>query len=162
MKYKIKTIMLAAFLLYSAFFLIGSTLSPIMAHLHSYEISAKLTSLYMFSCHQQPDRCFWLLGYPIALCCRCLGFYLGVMVSSIVSILNKLSINLKYFIALAIICCADILANCVLTVKNISTGNITRFTIGIIMGLLFVVILQFLSERMYEKLCSKKSQQHLY
>jgi uncharacterized membrane protein len=28
-------------------------------------------------CHQRPDRCFYLGGFPLAVCGRCLGVYLG-------------------------------------------------------------------------------------
>jgi len=111
----------------------------------------------MFSCHQQPDRSFWLLGYPVALCCRCLGFYCGVVISGIVAIFDKLKINLKWFIGLALLCAVDIYINYGLGIRVHNTGNITRFIVGVVMGLLFVVILQVLCERIGKLLCSKKS-----
>ena len=33
-----------------------------------------------FMCHQQPEKCFLILGQPIGLCTRCLGIYLGFAV----------------------------------------------------------------------------------
>ena len=30
-------------------------------------------------CHQQPERCWWLLDHPLAVCVRCLGFYVGAI-----------------------------------------------------------------------------------
>lgn len=99
----------------------------------------------MYSCHQQPDRSFWLLGYPIALCCRCYGFYLAVIISSIFALLNKLKINFKIFIILLIICMIDIIINYGLGMR-INTGNITRFIIGNIMGMLFIKILCYIFE----------------
>ncbi len=69
-----------------------------MTCLTKYDLSAKLTSLFIYSCHQQPDRSFWLLGYPIALCCRCLGFYLGVAISTIVALIGKFNLKLRYFV----------------------------------------------------------------
>lgn len=155
MKNKIRVLILTFFCIYSAFFVAGSTLAPIMAHFKYYEISATLTAIYMFSCHQEPDRVFWILGYPAALCCRCLGFYLGVVLSCIAAIFNRVKISLRIFILLCSLIFIDILINYGFGIRVYNTGNITRFFIGIVMGLLFVVILQFLYERI-SKLCSKK------
>ena len=33
-------------------------------------------------CHQIPERCFSITGRPIALCTRCLGIYLGIVLGS--------------------------------------------------------------------------------
>ena len=102
MKNKIRIIFLILFSLYSAYFFIGSTLAPILAHYQYYDLSAKLTSLFIYSCHQQPDRSFWLMGYPVALCCRCYGVYLTTMIASIFAIFNKLKIN-KYLIIILVL-----------------------------------------------------------
>ena len=155
MKNKIRILILTFFCIYSISFVAGSTLAPITAHFQHYEISANLTAVYMFSCHQEPDRTFWILGYPAALCCRCLGFYLGVVISCIAAIFNKIKISLKMFLLLCSLTCIDILINYGFGIRAYNTGNITRFFVGIAMGLLFVVILQFLYERT-SKLCSKK------
>jgi uncharacterized membrane protein len=152
MKEKIRIFVLILFCLYSAFFFIGSILAPIMAHFQQYEISAHLTTLYMFSCHQQPDRSFWILGYPVSLCCRCLGFYLGVIIFGTISIFNKLKINLKTFLILLIITITDIYINYGMGIRIHNTGNITRFFVGLIMGLLFVIVLNFLLIRKWRKL----------
>ena len=143
MKQKIRKVIIILFCLYSAFFFIGSTLAPIMAYMKHYDFSALLTSLYMYSCHQQPDRSFWIFGYPMALCCRCYGFYLGVIISGITVLFNKLRINLKTFIFLLVLCFVDIIINYGLgTIHN--TGNITRFIVGVLMGILFITGLDYL------------------
>lgn len=139
MKNKIKIVFFILLSLYSAYFFICSTLAPIMAHYHYYEFSAKLTSLFMYSCHQQPDRSFWLLGYPVALCCRCYGVYLATMISSILAILEKLKIH-KYIICLfVLITLTDICINYGFGIRTYNTGNVTRFVVGIIMGILFTI-----------------------
>ena len=89
----IKKFLLVLFCFYSAFFFAGSLLAPVLAHYHFYDLSAVLTSTFMFSCHQQPDRSFWVLGYPVALCARCLGFYLGVMLTSGFMVFKQIKIN---------------------------------------------------------------------
>lgn len=149
MQNKIEKSILFLFCVYSLFFFVGSSLAPAMAHFQQYDISARLTSLYMYSCHQQPDRSFWLLGYPIALCCRCYGFYLGVIISTIFAFFNKLNLNLKLVIILIIISIIDIVINYVL---KVNTGNITRFIIGIIMGFLFTVVLCYAMKFIKEKI----------
>ncbi len=42
--------------------------------------------LYLFFaplCHQLPERCFSLLGFPLAVCQRCFGIYLGLFLGSL-------------------------------------------------------------------------------
>lgn len=123
--------------LYSLFFIIGSTLAPVMAHFQHFEISAQLTATYMYSCHQQPDRSFWLLGYPIALCCRCYGVYLSTAVSCILSLYNRLNISYKTVVLLLILSAIDIYINYGMGKLN-NTGNITRFIAGILLGIVIV------------------------
>ncbi len=147
---------LILFILYSAFFFIGSTLSPITAYFRNWELSAKLTALYMFSCHQQPDRTFFILGYPIALCSRCYGFYSGVILFGILGIIDKLKINKKIFLFLISFVCLDLILNGIL---KYNTGNLIRFSVGFVMGLIFVAVIKFVLERCI-KLCSKKQQPH--
>lgn len=108
-----------------------------MAHFQLFEISAKLTATYMFSCHQQPDRCFWLLGYPIALCCRCYGVYLSTAVSSVLAVYNRLNISRRTLLTMFIISAIDIYINYGMGKLN-NTGNITRFIAGILLGIVIV------------------------
>jgi uncharacterized membrane protein len=39
--------------------------------------SALLYSVFAPLCHQQPERSFYLAGYPLAVCARCFGIYAG-------------------------------------------------------------------------------------
>lgn len=151
MKKKFKIALISILCLYSAFFFIGSILAPILAHYKYYNLSAMLTSLYVYSCHQEPNRCFWILGYPVALCCRCLGFYIGVFISGIIDIFDKLHITLKTFVILFLATVVDIVVNYGFGIRHYNTGNITRFIIGLIMGLLFIVILSHLFRRQWRK-----------
>ena len=139
MKNRIRIILLILFYLYSAYFFIGSTLAPILAHYQHYDLSAKLTSLFIYSCHQQPDRSFWLMGYPVALCCRCYGVYLATMIASIFAIFNKLKINKYLIIILVLISAIDLYINYGMGIRTHNTGNIVRFIVGIIMGLLITL-----------------------
>ena len=142
MRSMLRKLILIFFCLYSLFFVVGSSLAPIMAYYKQYELSAILTSTYMFSCHQQPDRSFWLMGYPIALCCRCYGFYFGVAITGIIAVFNILKMSLRNFIIILVLCIIDIIINYGLGIM-VNTGNITRFIIGILMGILFVTVLDY-------------------
>ena len=139
MKSRIRVTFFILFTIYSLFFVIASALAPVMAHIGQYELSAKLTSLFIYSCHQQPDRTFWFLGYPMALCCRCYGVYIGTAISSIFAIYNKLKINKHLIILFILISCVDLYINYGMGIRVHNTGNVTRFIVGIIMGLLITI-----------------------
>ena len=150
-KKQFKVFIFSVFTIYSLFFIIGSTFAPIMAHLHKYDLSARLTTLYMFSCHQQPDRSFWIFNYPIALCCRCYGFYIGTAITSLLSLLiNEIKINIKIIIIMFLIVIFDLAVN--YFNKNYNTGNFVRLTVGLIMGTLFILIVNQIVKIRREKI----------
>ena len=138
MKFKIKKIIFLFLFVYSAFFFAGSSLAPIMAGMGQYEFSAKLTSLYMYSCHQQPDRSFWILGYPVSLCCRCYGVYFSTMICSLFVFLDKFKIKKLILLLIIFVSLADLFFNFVI---GYNTGNITRFIMGIFMGIIIVAFI---------------------
>lgn len=37
--------------------------------------------LFHFTCHQIPSRCYWVAGYLLPVCVRCLGIYLGAFLA---------------------------------------------------------------------------------
>lgn len=130
-------ILILLFCAYSIYFIIGSTLYPIFAKSGMYYFADKLYFTFSKCCHQQPERSFWLLEYPIAICTRCYGFYIGVFTCGIIRFFRKLKPGIKYFsVILAVILC-DILLN----LSGINTGNFIRFIIGILMGGMFICIL---------------------
>lgn len=135
-----KKIILVLLCLYSLFFIIGSIASPIFAKIGYYNISGKLFFLFFGSCHQQPHLSFWIFGYPVALCCRCLGVYTGTALSSILFLLTDIKINIKLYLILLLLCIIDLSFNYLL---NINTGKIIRFFIGSIMGTLIITSINF-------------------
>ena len=144
----IRKVIILTLCLYSAFFFMGGFLAPVFAHFKNYDLSAMLTSLYVYSCHQQPNRTFWIMGYPMALCCRCFGFYIGVFSAGIADLFDKLNVRYRVFIILLLISVIDITLNfCI----KFNTGNIIRFIVGIIMGLLFVVVISHLLKGKWRK-----------
>lgn len=131
---KIQNIIILLFCGYSLYFVLGSFLTPLFAELKIYYWADKLRWLYSHSCHQQPDRSIWLFGYPIALCARCFGFYIGVFVYAIIVVLKRIKLTLKKYIIIFSLFIIDILLN----YNGVNTGNFARFSIGILMGILFV------------------------
>jgi uncharacterized membrane protein len=45
--------------------------------------SALLYAIFSPHCHQIADRCFHVSGYPLAVCGRCLGVYLGFFLGAL-------------------------------------------------------------------------------
>ena len=149
-KKQFKIFIFSVFTIYSLFFIIGSTFAPLMAHLHKYDLSARLTTLYMFSCHQQPNRSFWIFNYPMALCCRCYGFYIGTAITSLLLLIKEIKINIKIISIMSLIVIFDLAVN--YFNKNYNTGNFVRFTVGLIMGTLFILIVNQIVKIRREKI----------
>ena len=139
----IKNTFIILLALYSAFFWLGALAVPFLSHFGIYDLSAKLSFILSNACHQNPERSFWFLGYPVSLCARCLGVYLSVTFTCILALAGKLKINGKLFVSLALICSADILLN----IFHVNTFNITRFCIGLIIGLLITVGINYILRR---------------
>ncbi len=96
----IKKILYILFLIYSLIFILSILSAPILASNKYYEHADFLYNFLSQTCHQQPTRSFWLLGYPFAACARCTGIYL---LTSIFLIFNKINLKpLVVFILLAI------------------------------------------------------------
>ena len=104
----------------------------------------------MFSCHQQPDRSFWIFNYPIALCCRCYGFYIGTAITSLLLLIKEIKINIKIISIMSLIVIFDLAVN--YFNKNYNTGNFVRFTVGLIMGTLFILIVNQIVKIRREKI----------
>ncbi len=139
MKY-IKNILIILWALYSAFFWLSALAVPFLSYFGGYDLSAKLSYILSNACHQNPERSFWLLGYPVSLCARCLGVYIGVTFTCFFALTDKININFKLFTILAFICITDISLN----LFHINTGNITRLCIGLIIGFLITITVNFI------------------
>lgn len=98
---QLKAIAVFAMILSGFYLLIG--LSPPFLYYIGSMLASGVRALGGMICHQKPSRCFWIFDFPCGLCVKCLGFYFGVFVSSILFFVNRLSLELKYSFAL---CCA--------------------------------------------------------
>jgi uncharacterized membrane protein len=61
----------------TALWLAGIFLAPGLAARGAAGVSRIVYALYAPVCHQIPGRCFRLQGFPLAVCGRCLGVYMG-------------------------------------------------------------------------------------
>lgn len=68
--------------LYSSALFIAGMLPPVLASLNILDPASELYAFLSQTCNQNPLRSFWVFGYPLGLCGRCLGAYLGAAISS--------------------------------------------------------------------------------
>jgi len=95
-------------------------------------------SLFSPICHQNPARSFFIFGYPLAVCSRCLGIYIGFLGGVIIYPLfrgfSSLSLpRTKYFLALSLPIGVDTLGN---FFRLWSTSNWPRFVLGFVWGII--------------------------
>ncbi len=63
----------------------GIILAPFLAalpHPLARKTAAFIYFFYQPVCHQLPERSAWINGYPMAVCIRCLAFYMGGLMAS--------------------------------------------------------------------------------
>lgn len=63
--------------------LAAAVLAPLLAG-GSHPAAFLLYAAFSWACHQHPERCWQLAGYPLAVCVRCLGLYSGALAGTVV------------------------------------------------------------------------------
>ncbi|MBD3415184.1 MAG: DUF2085 domain-containing protein [Candidatus Aminicenantes bacterium] len=99
-------------------------------------LSAFLYSIFSPICHQNPTRCFYLFGNPLAVCTRCLGIYFGFFLGTLLfPLINGLTTvkppEKLLFVILSIPIATDTLAN---LFSLWHTSDWLRAVIGLIWG----------------------------
>ena len=89
-------------------------------------------------CHQIPERCFFLWGFPLAVCSRCTGIYTGILIGLILfAVTNRFSSisvpQTGLFILLSIPLFIDTAGNLLHLWK---TSAWMRFAIGSVWGVI--------------------------
>lgn len=95
--------------------------------------------IYLFFspvCHQQPDRSYILLGYPLAVCHRCSGIYLGLLTGCAIPFsVWRIYCSPSRLRALALAGAVPLLLDALLPVSGIWNGTpISRFVTGLFFG----------------------------
>lgn len=125
---------------YTGIFLVSGVGAPIAAYFNNFQLAGEFYGLMSMSCHQNALRCFWLLGYPMALCARCFGIYVGTILMLLFLVFKK-NIRQYSFVFVFILIFISVL-EIVIEKTNIWGGNnFIRFIFGNIYGFIFVSII---------------------
>lgn len=105
-------------------------------------------SFFTRICHQMPERCFALAGYPFAVCHRCFGIYLGLAFGSLITQLPGIFRKRRVWIAAATI---PMLLDASLPLIGIGDNTpSSRFGTGLLFGLMLATIfMQGIRELLY-------------
>ncbi len=131
----VKKVFFILLAVYSLFFILGGFSAPILAYFKIYDLSGAISYLFSGSCHQMPDRSFWIMGYPMAICSRCLGIYTGSFFTCVTKAIRDGNIKNSVLIFILLLAATDIVLNFFFAVN---TGIYCRFVAGIFIGILFV------------------------
>lgn len=108
--------------------------APILAHDRHYAAATVTYSLFSGICHQMPERSFIVAGYPLAVCHRCFGIYLGLAFGSLIPPIPGVLRRRRAWIAAATV---PMMADA--AIPLIGLGNNmpwSRFGTGLLFGLM--------------------------
>ena len=89
------------------FILSVSIIAPLLEYLRL-EVSKKFYEIPHLICNQLPTRCLFIYTSPMALCARCFFIYLGLFISGVALIKNKVNkVYWKIGLILALPCIVD-------------------------------------------------------
>jgi uncharacterized membrane protein len=101
-------------------------------------LSGFIYAIFSATCHQIPSRCFYAFGYPLSVCARCFGIYIGFFLGTLVFPLTKnfsapVLPKSKILILLSIPIAVDAAGN---LLGIWTSSNAVRFLTGIVWGLI--------------------------
>ena len=115
--------------------------TPILLSFAHHKSASVFYLSFSFFCHQNPDRSFFLAGYPLPVCHRCLGIYFGLCIGSLIGFrfLPQASRFCRLYIAAAAI---PILLDVAMSSLGFwsGTGSV-RFLTGLWFGCLISIFL---------------------
>lgn len=112
--------------------------APILAANEQYAAASVTYSLFSRICHQMPERSFALACFPLAVCHRCFGIYLGLAFGSLITRLPGILKRRRAWIATATI---PMLADAALPLIGVGDNMpSSRFATGLIFGLMLATI----------------------
>ncbi len=115
----------------------GIFLAPVLKF-HSQTWNEFIYAVFSPVCHQLSERCFFIFGYPLAVCTRCLGIYAGCLLGMILfpiirGFADTLIPKIRLFILFTSPISIDTFGNFFSIWK---TTPWLRFTIGFIWGVI--------------------------
>lgn len=130
------------FLLVGLFFLVGGLLPPLGVKCGQPIMADWLYEVFSASCQQQPTRTFWILGYPMALCARCIGVYLGFSSGALYCSIQQQRVTLSGFVIVVLVTVA--FGEKLLEWSNLWLANNTvRLLSGIGLGFLIFLLVSW-------------------
>jgi len=135
-KQKITAIYAITFL--GSFIWIAAIIMAPLIESQSHGLGSVLYAVFSPLCHQIPERCFHLRGFPLAVCSRCFGIYAGVFFGLLFFPLSKRFSSItvpktSLFIVLTAPIAIDTFAN---FISLWMTGTWIRFALGWLWGII--------------------------
>jgi uncharacterized membrane protein len=109
---------------------------PILASRGYHAAASVIYLCFSPICHQAPERSFAVLGYPLAVCHRCSGIYLGFLLASFINIpwIHQSPRARRYWTLAAIL---PLLFDALAPFCGLWTNTyLSRFTTGFMFGML--------------------------
>ena len=117
--------------------------APILASRAYYGTASCIYLVFSKVCHQMPDRSFFIAGFPLAICHRCSGMYLGFILGSLFRnpfLQQSPGVRRMYILASIIPLAVDV----ALPFAGIGTGSpISRFLTGLFFGTMLSSLLLY-------------------
>ncbi len=114
-------------------FVVGSVEAPVLVYLDHPWTARLVYGFYGLFCHQQPSRCLFLFGAPLAICSRCLAFYLSLLVFALAVGIKRINpISPRSAVILAGPAALDALLQ---AVRLTESTNLVRLTTGLLLGM---------------------------
>jgi uncharacterized membrane protein len=130
-----------ALFIYCLSFLIGGLVTPVLIRFGFPSMADGLYDLFSAACQQRPTRTFWMAGYPLALCSRCMGVYSGIAISSLLC-LNRdaFRVSVGLIVGLVLFAVGEKLAEW----SGCVADNTVRFVAGLALGESLFLLVHFL------------------
>ncbi len=109
--------------------------APILAAHSCPRVAAVVYLFFSVLCHQIPERSFFLLGNPLAVCHRCFGVYLGMFIGCFIEnrAMHRSAKARRYWVLAAI---ALVGFDLVAPISGLWTNTLlTRFSTGLLFGI---------------------------
>lgn len=127
--------------------------APILASRAYFGPASWIYVVFSNVCHQMPDRSFILAGFPLAICHRCSGIYLGLILGSLIKIpfFHRAAGIRRIWIVAATL---PLILDVALPFTGIGAGHaVSRFLTGLLFGtMLSSLLLQGILELLTDSL----------
>lgn len=108
--------------------------APILASQSHFGLASWFYLVFSNVCHQMPDRSFFIANFPLAICHRCTGIYLGFILGSLFKnpFLYRSTVIRRVWILASTI---PLIIDALLPFAGIGTGSAgSRFLTGLLFG----------------------------